>query len=69
LSLDVFASAFSRDRDHPCTATSAAKTVPLVVVTVTYDHGHVFVGPLTQLFGGSLTTTRLTAVSRMRKEG
>ena len=53
----------------PATATSAAKTVQLVVVTVTYDHGHVFVGPLTQLFGGSLTTTRLTAVSQMRKEG
>ena len=53
----------------PASGGAPAKTVPLMVVTVTYDHGHVFVGPLTQLFGGSLTTTRLTAVSRMRKEG
>jgi hypothetical protein len=37
-------------------------------VTVTYDHEHVFVGPIMTLFGGSLGTTRLTAISRMRKE-
>jgi hypothetical protein len=39
-----------------------------MVVTVEYDHQHVFVGPIVQLFGGTLGTTRLTAVSRMRKE-
>lgn len=53
----------------PAIGGSPAKTVQLMVVTVTYDHAHVFVGPITQLFGGSLATTRLTAVSRMRKEG
>jgi len=43
-------------------------TVDVMNVTVTYDHEHVFVGPIMGLFGGSLGTTRLTAVSRMRKE-
>lgn len=48
--------------------TTPAKTVDVMVVTVEYDHQHVFVGPITQLFGGSLGTTRLRAVSTMRKE-
>jgi Flp pilus assembly protein TadG len=48
--------------------TTPAKTVSQMVVTVEYDHQHVFVGPIVQLFGGTLGTTRLTAVSRMRKE-
>jgi len=48
--------------------TTPAKTVDVMVVTVEYDHQHVFVGPITQLFGGSLGTTRLKAVSTMRKE-
>ena len=49
-------------------ATTPAKTVDVIKVTVTFDHEHVFVGPIMSLFGGSLGTTRLTAVSRMRKE-
>lgn len=49
-------------------ATTPAKTVNQMVVTVEYDHQHVFVGPIMQLFGGSLGITRLRAVSRMRVE-
>ena len=52
----------------PASGGSPALTVPLMKVTVTYDHAHVFVGPIIQLFGGSLGTVRLGAVSRMRKE-
>src|SRR5262249_13733033 len=48
--------------------TTPSIDVDSVKVTVTYDHEHVFVGPIMTLFGGSLGTTRLTAVSRMRKE-
>jgi Flp pilus assembly protein TadG len=48
--------------------TTPAKTVDQMVVTVEYDHQHLFVGPIMQLFGGSLGTVRLTAVSKMRKE-
>ena len=48
--------------------TTPPKDVSSMKVTVTYDHEHVFVGPIMTLFGGSLGTTRLTAVSRMRKE-
>jgi hypothetical protein len=36
---------------------------------VSYDHEHVFVGPIMALFGGGGTgSTRLKAVSIMRKE-
>jgi Flp pilus assembly protein TadG len=48
--------------------TTPAKTVDQMVVTVEYDHGHLFVGPIMQLFGGSLGTVRLAATSKMRKE-
>ena len=49
-------------------STTPAKTVNVIVSTVSYDHEHVFVGPIAQLFGGSFGTTRLRAVSKMRKE-
>jgi hypothetical protein len=49
-------------------STSPAKTVTVIVSTVSYDHQHVFVGPIAQLFGGAFGTTRLRAVSKMRKE-
>jgi hypothetical protein len=39
-----------------------------MVVTVEYDHRHVFVGPIMQLFGGSLGTTPVRSTSRMRVE-
>ena len=44
------------------------KIVNEVTVVVEYDHEHIFVGPITRLFGGSLAITRLTAVSTMRRE-
>jgi Flp pilus assembly protein TadG len=50
------------------TGSSPATTVNQVTVTVEYDHGHVFVGPIISLFGGSLGTTRLRSVSTMRVE-
>jgi Flp pilus assembly protein TadG len=50
------------------TGTSPAVTVSEVVVTVRYDHQHVFVGPIAGLFGGNLGITPLIAVSRMRAE-
>jgi Flp pilus assembly protein TadG len=49
-------------------STSPTKTVKVMVSAVSFDHQHVFVGPIAQLFGGSLGTTRLRAVSKMRKE-
>ena len=49
-------------------STTPTKTVKVIVSTVSFDHQHVFVGPIAQLFGGSLGTTRLLAVSKMRKE-
>ena len=49
--------------------TTLAKNVEVMVVTVTYTHQHVFVGPIISLFGGSLGSTPLVAVSKMRKEG
>ena len=52
----------------PAAGGNPAKTVAQMVVTAEYDHQHVFVGPIISLFGGSLGTTRLVAVSRMRKE-
>jgi Flp pilus assembly protein TadG len=53
----------------PASGGAAAKTVDTIVVTVTYDHEHVFVGPIMALFGGSGSgSTRLKAVSIMRKE-
>ena len=53
----------------PAAGPSPAQTVQQMVVSVEYDHGHIFVGPIMGLLGGALSTpTRLTAVSRMRKE-
>ena len=49
-------------------ATTPTKVVKIVVSSVSFDHQHVFVGPIAQLFGGSFGTTRLRAVSKMRKE-
>jgi len=48
--------------------TTPAKTVKVMVSSVSFDHQHVFVGPIAQLFGGSFGSTRLRAVSKMRKE-
>jgi Flp pilus assembly protein TadG len=45
-----------------------AKTVQEITVTVQYDHEFTFVGPLMGLFGSSLGTVRLQAVSTMRLE-
>ena len=56
------------NKDVPITGTSPAVTVDEVVSTVEYDHSFTFVGPLMSLFGGSLGTTPLRAVSRMRVE-
>ena len=53
----------------PGSGGSPSKTVATIVVTVSYDHEHVFVGPIMALFGGGGTgSTRLKAVSIMRKE-
>jgi Flp pilus assembly protein TadG len=50
----------------------AGTTPPLIVnemvVSVQYDHQHVFVGPIMGLFGSPLSVTPLKAVSRMRVE-
>lgn len=52
----------------PITGSSPLKTVQTVTVTVEYDHAHAFVGPILSLFGGSMGTVRLRAVSVMRRE-
>lgn len=52
----------------PASGPNPAITLNEIIVTVEYDHGHVFVGPIMGLFGGSLGTTRLRSVSRMRLE-
>lgn len=44
------------------------KTVSQIVVTVEYDYEYTFVGPMMGLFGSSLGTVRLRAVSTMRVE-
>jgi Flp pilus assembly protein TadG len=58
----------STETETETISTTPSITVDAMKVTVTYDHEHVFVGPIMTLFGGSLGTTRLTAISRMRKE-
>jgi Flp pilus assembly protein TadG len=50
------------------TGTSPAVTVDEMLVRVEYDHSFTFVGPIISLFGGSLGTTPLRVVSRMRVE-
>jgi hypothetical protein len=52
----------------PAAGGAPAVTLNEIVVTVEYDHEHVFVGPMMSLFGGSIGTTRLRSVSRMRLE-
>ena len=44
------------------------RTVEQITVVVEYDHEFTFVGPLMGMFGGSLGTVRLRAVSTMRLE-
>lgn len=44
------------------------KTVQQITMVVEYDHEFSFVGPIMGLFGGSLGTVRLRAVSTMRLE-
>ena len=48
--------------------TTPAMVVNEMVVTVQYDHEHVFVGPIMGLCGSPLSVTPLKAVSRMRVE-
>jgi Flp pilus assembly protein TadG len=48
--------------------TTPPLTINDKIVYVSYDHQHVFVGPIISLFGGSLGTTRLLAASKMRVE-
>src|SRR3954470_1062330 len=50
------------------TGSSPAKTVNQVTVVVEYDHAYALVGPMMGLFGSSLGTVRLRAVSSMRVE-
>ena len=47
---------------------SPPRTVQQITTTVSFDHEFTFVGPLMNLFGGSLGTVRLKAVSTMRLE-
>ena len=44
------------------------KIVNEVTAVVEYDHEHIFVGPIMRLFGGSMGTVRLRAISTMRLE-
>jgi hypothetical protein len=53
----------------PTTFGTPAKTVNQVTVTVQYVHNYVFIGPILNLFGGSLGTVTLQGVSTMRVEG
>jgi len=52
----------------PAVGGEAAKVVDQITVVVEYDYDFEFVGPLMNLFGGTLGTTRLRAVSTMRVE-
>jgi Flp pilus assembly protein TadG len=45
------------------------KTVQQITVTVDYVHNYVLVGPILNLFGGSLGSVTLRGVSIMRREG
>jgi len=53
----------------PTTFGSPAKTVNQVTVTVQYDYTYLFIGPILNLFGGSLGSVTLQGVSTMRVEG
>lgn len=52
----------------PAVGTAPAKTVEQVAVAVEFDYEFQFVGPLMDVFGSGLGTTRLRAVSIMRAE-
>ena len=52
----------------PAVGTAPARTVPTVTVEVQFDYQFRFVGPLMNLFGGTLGTTRIRAISTMRAE-
>jgi len=52
----------------PPVGLEAAKVVNQITVVVEFDYDFTFVGPLMNLFGGSLGTTRLRSVSTMRVE-
>ena len=52
----------------PVGGATTGKDVDEIVVVVEYDYEFVFVGPLVNLFGGNLGTTRLRSVSTMRQE-
>jgi Flp pilus assembly protein TadG len=55
-------------KDTATVSTSPAKTIDIVVASVSYDHSHGMVGAMMQLFGGSMGTVRLRAISKMRVE-
>lgn len=52
----------------PAVGGEPAKDVDQITVVVEFDYEFQFVGPLMNLFGGSLGTTRLRSVSTMRIE-
>jgi Flp pilus assembly protein TadG len=52
----------------PAVGTAPARVVHFIRVEVQYDYQFRFVGPLMNLFGGTLGTTRIRAVSTMRFE-
>lgn len=52
----------------PASGGAPARTVQQVTMIVEFDHEHVFVGPLMQLFGGTLGTVRLRSICTMRVE-
>jgi Flp pilus assembly protein TadG len=53
----------------PVSFGNPSKTVNQITVTVQYVHNYVFIGPILNLFGGSLGTVTLQGVSTMRVEG
>jgi Flp pilus assembly protein TadG len=53
----------------PVSFGSPLKTVNQITVTVQYVHNYVFIGPILNLFGGSLGSVTLQGVSTMRVEG
>ena len=54
--------------DTTITGSAPPKTVKQITVTATLDYQYQWVGPIMNLFGGSLGTTRVSAVSIMRME-
>jgi Flp pilus assembly protein TadG len=54
---------------NPVSFGAPLKTVNQITVTVQYVHNYVFIGPILNLFGGSLGTVTLQGKSTMRVEG